>query len=150
MTTQLCTFYLGRERLGIPAAEVDEVLRHGPTTPVPLAPPGVVGLVNLRGRIATVVDLRVRLGRPRRGKAPEGGEGGSFGVVLWSRRNVVSLLVDRIGDVLEVDETTFEPPPETVPEPARSLIAGTFRLQKGLVLVLDTEKAIPKYEESAE
>ncbi len=147
MTTQLCTFYLGRERLGIPAAEVKEVLRHGPTTPVPLAPPGVVGLVNLRGRIATVVDLRVRLGRPRRKKTSERG---SFGVVLWSRRNVVSLLVDRIGDVLEVDETAFEPPPETVPEPARSLISGTYKLEKGLVLVLDTEKAVPKYEESAE
>lgn len=147
MTTQLCTFRVGRDRLGIAAADVNEVLRHGPTTPVPLAPPGVVGLVNLRGRIATVVDLRVRLGRPRRGKAPVGG---SFGVVLQSRRNVVSLLVDRVGDVLEVDETTFEPVPETVPEPARSLIAGTYKLKKGLVLVLDTEKAVPKYEESAE
>lgn len=147
MTTQLCTFHLGRERLGIPAAAVTEVLRHGPTTPVPLAPPGVVGLVNLRGRIATVVDLRVRLGRPHRKKAPAGG---SFGVVLRSRRNVVSLLVDRIGDVLEVDEATFEPPPETVREPARSLIAGTYKLKKGLVLVLDTEKAVPKYEESAD
>lgn len=146
MTTQLCTFYLGRDRLGIDAAEVNEVLRHGKTTPVPLAPPGIVGLVNLRGRIATVVDLRVRLGRRRKKDT----EGGSFGVVLQSRRDVVSLLVDRIGDVLEVGETTFEPPPETVPEPARSLIRGTYKLKKGLVLVLDTEKAVPKYEESAE
>ncbi|MHC4732110.1 MAG: chemotaxis protein CheW [Planctomycetota bacterium] len=147
MTTQLCTFFLGRDRLGIAAAEVNEVLRHGKTTPVPLAPPGVVGLVNLRGRIATVVDLRVRLGRKRTKKAPDGG---SFGVVLQSRKDVVSLLVDRIGDVQEVDERTFEPPPETVPEPARSLISGTYKLKKGLVLVLDTEKAVPKYEESAD
>jgi purine-binding chemotaxis protein CheW len=147
MTTQLCTFYLGRDRLGIAAAEVNEVLRHGATTPVPLAPPGVVGLVNLRGRIATVVDLRVRLGRKPKKKASAGS---SFGVVLQSRRNVVSLLVDRIGDVLEVDETTFEPPPETVPEPARSLIVGTYKLKRGLVLVLDTQKAVPKYEESAD
>ncbi|MHC4971538.1 MAG: chemotaxis protein CheW [Planctomycetota bacterium] len=146
MTTQLCTFYLGRDRLGIAASEVNEVLRHGKTTPVPLAPHGIVGLVNLRGRIATVVDLRVRLGRGRK-KATEGG---SFGVVLQSRRDVVSLLVDRIGDVLEVDETTFEPPPETVPEPARTLIRGTYKLKKGLVLVLDTQKAVPEYEESAE
>ena len=147
MTTQICTFYLGRDRLGIAASEVSEVLRHGKATPVPLAPPGVVGLVNLRGRIATVVDLRVRLGRKPKKKAPDGG---SFGVVLQGRRGVVSLLVDRIGDVLEVDETTFEPPPETVAEPARSLISGTCKLEKGLVLVLDTEKAVPQYEESAD
>ena len=147
MTTQLCTFFLGRDCLGIAAADVTEVLRHGTTTPVPLAPPGVVGLVNLRGRVATVVDLRVRLGRKRSKKEPDDG---SFGVVLQSRRDVVSLLVDGIGDVLEVDETTFEPPPETVPEPARGLISGTYKLEKGLVLVLDTEKAVPKYEESAD
>jgi purine-binding chemotaxis protein CheW len=148
MTTQLCTFFLGRDRLGIHAAAVKEVVRHGETTPVPLAPPGVVGLVNLRGRIATVVDLRVRLGRPpRKAAAPDHG---SFGVVLQSRRDVVSLLVDRIGDVLEVDETAFEPPPETVREPFRSLLSATYKLQKGLVLVLDTGKAVPKYEESAD
>jgi purine-binding chemotaxis protein CheW len=147
MTTQLCTFFLGRDRLGIDAAAVREVVRHGKTTPVPLAPPGVVGLCNLRGRIATVVDLRARLGRRQRKQAPDQG---SFGVVLQSRRDVVSLLVDRIGDVLEVDETTFEPAPETVREPARSLISGTCKLDKGLVLVLDPEKAVPKYEESAE
>jgi len=147
MTTQLCTFFLGRDRFGIAAAEVKEVLRHGETTPVPLAPPGVVGLVNLRGRIATVVDLRVRLGRKRSRRAPGGG---SFGVVLQSRRDVVSLLVDRIGDVLEVEEAAFEPPPETLREPARSLISGTCKLEKGLVLVLNTEKAVPKYEESAD
>jgi len=147
MTTQLCTFFLGRERLGIVASEVKEVLRHGKTTPVPLAPRGVVGLVNLRGRIATVVDLHVRLGREGTKRAPDEG---AFGVVLQSRRDVVSLLVDRIGDVLEVDETTFEPPPETVGEPARSLISGTYKLRKGLVLVLDTQKAVPEYEESAD
>jgi purine-binding chemotaxis protein CheW len=147
MTIQLCTFFLGRQRLGIAAAEVQEVLRHGKTTPVPLAPPGVVGLVNLRGRIATVVDLHQRLGRKGKKRAPKGD---AFAVVLQSRRDKVSLLVDRIGDVLEVDETTFEPPPETVREPARSLISGTYKLRKGLVLVLDTQKAVPKYEESAD
>jgi purine-binding chemotaxis protein CheW len=147
MTTQLCTFFLGRDRLGIDAADVREVVRHGPTAPVPLAPPGIVGLVNLRGRIATVVDLRVRMGRAPLAAPPDGD---SIGVVLQARRNIVSLLVDRIGDVLEVDETTFEPAPETVPEPARSLITGTYKLEKGLVLVLDTRKAVPKYEESAE
>jgi purine-binding chemotaxis protein CheW len=146
VTTQLCTFYLGRDRLGIPASDVSEVLRLGQATPVPLAPSGVVGLVNLRGRISTVVDLRVRLGRrPARSRDRR-----PIGVVLRSRRDVVSLLVDRIGDVLEVDERAFEPPPETVPEPARSLISGTYKLEKGLVLVLDTEKAVPNYEESAE
>jgi purine-binding chemotaxis protein CheW len=141
---QLCTFRLSDYHLGIDVECVREVIRHRRPAPVPLAPPGVVGLINIRGQITTVVDLRARLGRSA---APPRDD--SVGVVLQGPGRVVSLLVDVVGEVLTVDEATFEPPPETVREPARSLLVGTYNLPEGLVLVLDTEKAVPKYEESA-
>jgi len=140
---QLCTFHLSGYHLAIDVDRVREVVRHGVPTTVPLAPHGVVGLINLRGQIATVVDLGALLGRP-----PMPIRDDAIGVVLRGRRGVVSLMVDVIGDVLDVADLALEPPPETLQEPAKSLISGTYSLEDGLVLVLDSEKAVPKYEES--
>ena len=132
---QFCTFVLDGTLLGVPVDVVQEVLREQPTTPVPLAAPEVAGLMNLRGQIVTVIDLRVTLGlAPRTGAHP-------VNVVIRTRDGVVSLLVDRVGDVLEPPDAAFEAPPDTVPAALRCLLTAICVLDDRLMLVLDTELA---------
>ena len=104
----------------------------------PLAPPVVRGLINLRGQIVTALDLRRRLELAERpaDQLP-------MNIVVHTDDGAVSLLVDEIGDVLEVPESAFERPPETLKGPARDLVRGTFKVGDGLVLLLDAAKAAP-------
>ena len=115
---------------------VQEVIRSLEITRVPLAPEVVSGLINLRGQIVTAVDLRRRLElEPRAADLPV------MNVVVRSEDGAVSLLVDEIGDVVEVEETSFERPPETLRGSVRTMITGVHKLKDRLMLVLDTEKA---------
>lgn len=134
---QFCTFTVGGLHFGVLVQKVQEVIRHQAMTPVPLAPREVAGLINLRGQIVTAVDLRCRLGLE---PLPEGVL--PMNVVMRGEDEAVSLLVDSIGDVVDVDDSTFEAPPETLDAAARSLITGAYKLDQGLLLVLDTEQAM--------
>ncbi len=134
---QYCTFFLGGHYFGIDVLEVQEVIRHQEMTRVPLAPPVVRGLINLRGQIVTALDLRRRLDLPDR---PGGGL--PVNVVVRTDDGAVSLLVDEIGDVLQVPEESFEPPPETLKGTARDLIRGAYKLDGRLLLILDTERVV--------
>ncbi|HEX5135665.1 MAG TPA: chemotaxis protein CheW [Planctomycetota bacterium] len=127
---RICTFHLGGMVLALPSDDVQEVIRHDAPTPVPLAPPDVVGLISLRGEMATVVDLARRLGRE---PPPPAG----IGLVLRRERGTLCVRADRAGDVLEADDATFEPPPETLKGAARQLVRGTFKVGPALVLLLD-------------
>ena len=133
---QYCTFYLDRLLFGVELKGVQEVIRSLEMTKVPLAPGVVTGLINLRGQIVTALDLRRRLDLSA---APDGHQ--SMNVVVRSEDGAVSLLVDEIGDVVEVDEDTFEPPPETLRGAVRTTILGVHKLKEHLMHVLDTEKA---------
>ena len=142
---QFCTFEVDGLFFGVHVEQVQEVLRYQEMTPVPLAPDVVRGLINLRGQIVTAIDLRTLLGRP-----PREGEALPMNVVILTKGGVISLLVDEIGDVLEVDEGSFEPPPETVTGVARTLVQGVFKLQGRLLLTLDTERAASMAAEKAD
>lgn len=142
MSTQFCTFRLGGHLFGVPVGTVKEVLREQKLTRVPLAPTDISGLINLRGQIVITVDLRERMGLPPRA---EGDEVTNV-VVRTSDDTVTSLLVDRIGDVLEPDAGRFEAPPDTVPSHLRELVVRVCKLERELMLVLDTEKAIDGHE----
>jgi purine-binding chemotaxis protein CheW len=134
---QLCTFTVGGRSFGIDVARVQEVIRFQPMTRVPLAPPVVRGLINLRGQIVTAVDLRRRLGLEDRpaGVLP-------MNVVVRTDDTMVSLLVDEIGDVIEAPDEGMERPPDTLEGPARELVRGVLKLRDRLLLVLDTDRAI--------
>lgn len=134
--TQYCTFFVDDLYLGIDVLRVQEVIRSLGKTRVPLAPPAIDGLINLRGQIVTAIDLRITLGLTRR---PEGLE--PMNVVVHADDGAISLLVDEIGDVIETDESTFELPPETLPPAARQHIKGVYKLPGRLLLVLDTTLA---------
>jgi purine-binding chemotaxis protein CheW len=134
---QYCTFYVAGLYFGLDVLKVQEIIRYQEMTRVPLAPPEVRGLINLRGQIVTAIDLRRRLelsDRPA-DQLP-------VNVVIQVDDGAISLLVDEIGDVLEVSEEWLENPPETVRGTARELIRGVYKLQDRLLLILDTERTV--------
>ena len=134
---QFSTFVVDRLLFGVEVEKVQEVIRYQEMTRVPLAPAVVKGLINLRGQIVTAIDLRRRLELRERAAADL-----PMNVVIRQSDGAVSLLVDEIGDVLEVDEQTFENPPETLNGKARQLIRGVYKLNGRLLHVLDTDKAV--------
>jgi purine-binding chemotaxis protein CheW len=135
--TQLATFSVDGYLFGVEVAAVQEVIRYQPMTRVPLAPAALVGLINLRGQVITAVDLRRRLGFGDRaaGELP-------MDVIVRTSDGLVSLLVDRIGDVVDVVEEAFEEPPETLLGSARELIRGAYKLDGALLLLLDVQGVV--------
>jgi purine-binding chemotaxis protein CheW len=131
------TFHLGDLFFGIEVEQVQEVLRHQVVTAVPLASAVIGGLINLRGRIVTAVDLRRRLqlGDRTDGHLP-------MNVVLRTDDGAVSLLVDEIGDVVEVDDEGFEAPPDTLKGESRKFVRGVYKLKDKLLLVLNTAEVL--------
>lgn len=138
MANQYCTFRLGGHLFGVPVETVQEVLREQALTEVPLAPTVVSGLINLRGQIVITLDLREQMGLPARDESSLA----TNVVVRTGTDTVTSLLVDEIGDVLEPDLDRFEAPPDTVTPRVRELVTAVCKLDKELMLVLDTEKAV--------
>ena len=136
-TRQFCTFFLEHYFFGVDVRQVQEVFRHNEQTRVPLAPQVVSGLINLRGQIVTVIDLRRRLELRPRADAQR-----PMHVVVRHDDSAVDLLVDEIGDVVDVADDLFEPPPGTLEGIARELIVGAYKLEGQLLLILDTEKAV--------
>ena len=134
---QICTFTLGDRTFALPVSEIREVVRGLEVTAVPLAPGAVRGLANLRGQIATAIDLRRRLELPPRGEGQ-----GEVNVVVDSADGPVCLAVDDIGDVIEVDGALIDRPPETLRPTVRELVRGICKFHEELVLLLDTARAI--------
>jgi purine-binding chemotaxis protein CheW len=137
MAKQYSTFFLDGLYFGVEVLQVQEVIRYQHMTRVPLAPAVVQGLINLRGQIVTAIDLRRRLELHDR---PDGSL--PMNVVVRSEESAVSLLVDEIGDVVEVQDSQFEPAPETIKGRATDLILGVYKLKERLLLVLDVERTI--------
>lgn len=134
---QFATFMLDGLFFGVDVLKVQEVIRYQEMTRVPLAPPEISGLINLRGQIVTALDLRRRLELH-----PRLDDRRPMNVVVRTDDGAVSLLVDEIGDVVEVSEEGFERPPETIEGVARDLIRGVYKLKDRLLLILDTERTV--------
>jgi purine-binding chemotaxis protein CheW len=134
---QFSTFFVADLFFGVDVLHVQEVLRSQQMTSVPQAPGVIEGLINLRGQIVTAIDMRRRLGLPQRagGQAP-------MNIVVRTLDGAVSLLVDEIGDVLDMDAATYERPPQNLDPAAKELIRGVYKLKDSLLLVLDTEIAV--------
>ena len=141
---QYCTFYVDGLFFGVEVLRVQEVIRFQEMTPVPLASNVVSGLINLRGQIVTAIDLRRRLALADRDPAEL-----PMNVVIRTDDGAVSLLVDQIGDVLEVDADNYERPPETLSGVARQLVLGVYKLKDKLLLILDTDQTVDLVEKSA-
>lgn len=137
---QFATFEVADQLFGVEVHTVQEVLSYNEYTPVPLAPPAVGGLFNLRGQVIAAVDLRVQLGLVRQAM-----RGPVMNVILRGDGEPVSLLVDRIGEVVDLDDEAFEGPPDTLSGPTRELVTGTFKMDGRLMLALDVNQAVDTY-----
>lgn len=129
---QLSTFHVAKYLFGVDVSLVQEVVRLQLITPVPLAPPEIAGLINLRGEVFTAIDLRIRMGLPAMESRRE-----AVNVVVRVDDEPVSLIVDEIGGVLEVSQVPFEQTPATVDERVRDFLLGAYTLPDRLLLALN-------------
>ena len=133
------TFTIGNQLFGIPVLRVQDILTPDQIAPIPLAPKEVRGSINLRGRIVTVIDVRVRLSLPRRENA---GNGKNMGVTVEQDNDLYTLLVDQIGDVIGLSSTLYEKNPDTLDPKWRDFSNGVYRLEKQLLVVLDIDRLL--------
>lgn len=136
-TRQLTTFYIGTNLYGIDVSWVQEVTGHLAIVAVPLAPPFVRGLINLRGQIATAVGMKSLFGIEQDVISTTAD---SMSVICRFEGNLVSLLVDSIGDVMEVSDDRFESAPMTVPPAVRRFLSGVYKTEGTLLSVIDVMK----------
>ncbi len=136
-SSQFSTFYVSGSLYGLDVAAVQEVTKSLTMTRVPLSPSYVCGLINLRGQIATAIGLRDLFGLDKQDAAAE-----SMNVVCKGEGLLLSLLVDRIGDVLEVDQDLFEPTPDTLPESVSKFMTGVYKIPGALLSILDINKIV--------
>ncbi len=139
---QFCTFYLNDILFGIDVLKVQEIILPQEMTEVPLAAPSIRGLINLRGQVVTAIDLRTWLGF-----LPKSDSEAAMNVVIRAEEDILSFLVDDIGDVVEPDEHSFESPPETLEENIKELISGVYKLEGQLLLVMNAERTFELFAE---
>ncbi|MDX1737158.1 MAG: chemotaxis protein CheW, partial [Alphaproteobacteria bacterium] len=134
---QLVTMMVDGQAFGIPILKVQDIVEPDQITPVPLAPGAIAGVLNLRGRIVTVIDMRELLGS----KGPED-QDKQMSVTVEHRGDLYTFLVDSIGDVRSLPRKHFDKPPATLDENLRRLCSGVFRLEDDLLVVLDVERML--------
>ncbi len=133
---QFCTFFLNHLLFGVQSQKIQEIVSYRELRPVPLAPSAVSGLMNLRGQVVVALELRKQLelaDRPAN-MTP-------VCLVVRAAEGEVCLLADEVGNVVEVDDETFEPSPETLSPRLRSMILGVHKLEHQLMHVLATDRA---------
>lgn len=133
---QFCTFYVNTHYFGVDVLQVQEVILNQSITPVPLADNVIEGLINLRGDIVTAINLRKRLNGEQKSSSDE-----MKVVVVFTSEGAVSLLVDEIGDVIEVSSDELEPVPDNLENGNAKLITGVYKLENTLLHILDIEAA---------
>ncbi len=136
-TREFVTLMVGDQLCGIDVLKVRDVLRPQKITKVPLASREVSGLLNLRGRIVTAINLRGRLGLEFADASHEG-----MSVVIERRGELYSLAVDSVGEVLRLSADAFERNPATLDAVWRQYSQGVYRLKEGLLVVLDDDSLL--------
>ena len=136
-TEHLATFFLDREEYGVDVRQVQEIRRMSEITGVPRAPDFIRGVINLRGRILPVLDLRRKLGLGE----VEPGRATRI-VVVRVKERLLGLMVDGASQVLKVEVSRIEPPPPEVLEKGGDYIRGVAKLDDRLVILVDLERLL--------
>ncbi len=136
-TQDYVTMYIEGQLFGVPVQTVQDVLGLQKITRIPLAPPEVAGSLNLRGRIVTAIDVRLRLGLQNQASNNKG-----MSVVVDMLGELYSLMVDQVGEVLSLPAAKFERNPPTLDPMWREYSAGIYRLEDKLLVVLDVGKLL--------
>ncbi|MBI1328260.1 MAG: chemotaxis protein CheW [Alphaproteobacteria bacterium] len=136
---EFVTMRLNGQLFGIPVNYVQDVLRPQKIAAVPLAPPEVAGLINLRGRIVTVIDMRKKLSLPENNDRT-----GTMMVVIEHRHELYSLIVDSIGEVLKLSPKDFDLTPPNISSAWQAYAAGVYRLEEELMVVIEASSLLPQ------
>ncbi len=136
-TSKICTFYVHNYFFGIEVSKIQEVIRYQEMTHVPLTDAIICGLINLRGQIVTAVDMRKRLGFPEIQEDVK-----PTNVIVRTEDGAVSLLVDDIGDVIDISRDIFDVPPENLKGGIRLMLQEVCKLEDKLLLILDIEQVL--------
>lgn len=131
------TATIGGQLFGLPIRRVQDVFMPERLTRVPLAPPDIAGVLNLRGRIVTLIDMRCRLGLGRRDDAAP-----AMAIGVESRGESYGLLIDNVGEVLKVDGATCEANPINLDPRLAQVSAGIHRLEGQLLVVVDIDRVL--------
>jgi purine-binding chemotaxis protein CheW len=143
-TEGLVSIRIGKQAFGVPVLKVQDVIAQTAINRVPLGPVEVAGSLNLRGRIVTAVDMRRRLRmEPRRA------DEGFMSVIVERNGELYALLVDDVGDVLWLPQSTYEPLPATLSRDWRGVCSGLYRLEGELLLVLNIDETLTLSRQSA-
>ena len=134
---QFVAFRLSGETYGIPITLVHEIIRSCEITQIPRTPEYVRGVVNLRGKIVPVIDLRRRLGLPEVEKT-----GATRIVVVEVNDSVIGMIVDSVSEVIRILNSQIEPPTELVADVEKDLISGVGKRENGLIILLDIPKTV--------
>ena len=141
---QLVTFKLGSEEFGVDILKVQEIIRLLPITKVPNAPKFVEGVINLRGKVIPVIDMRRRFGLP-----PGDRDSHTRIKVMSLQGQVVGFVVDAVSQVLRIPESTVEAPPAVVAGIGSEYMRGVGKLDDRLLILLDLDKLLTEREASA-
>ena len=133
---ELLTVYIAEQQFGISILQIQDVLRPQSVSPIPLSPREIGGSLNLRGRIVTAIDVRKRLGLP-----PSDSDS-KMSIVVEHKNEFFSLLIDKVGDVLNLDKNDFDFVPTTLDPIWKEVALGIYRLDSNLLIVLDVAKLL--------
>ena len=142
--TEFVTFTLAGQMFGLPIARVQDVFKLSHMTRVPLAGAEIAGVLNLRGRIVTAIDMRNRLQAHKR----EDGEA-AMAIGIEAKGESFGLLVDAVGEVLKLPDSGREPNPINLDRKLAALSAGIYRLDGRLLVVLDIDQVLDLSAEAA-
>jgi purine-binding chemotaxis protein CheW len=135
--TEYVTAVIGGQLFGLPIARVQDVFKPERLTRVPLAPSDVAGLINLRGRVVTAIDMRCRLGLP-----PNASGHAPMAVGIEFRSEAFGLLIDAVGEVLKLSDDSREATPVNLDQRLARMAAGVHRLDDQLMVVLDVDRVL--------
>ena len=136
---QLVGFVMGEELFGVDILMVQEIIREAFITPIPNSPEFIEGVINLRGSIIPVIDLRKRLGLLKDAKQNED----TWILILNIEDRVTGFIVDSVSEVLKIQKSTIKPPPDIVVAGLQSqYIDGVCKIDKGLMVLLDFDRIL--------
>ena len=136
-TVEMATFYVGKALCGMDILNVQEINKLMDMTTVPQAPEYVMGILNLRGQIVTIIDLgkKLRLGDTELNEM-------SRNIIVNSSGEYIGLLVSRISDVVEAEWDKVEPPPANIGGVQGKFFKGVFKTKERLIGILDVERVL--------
>ncbi len=140
---QWVTFYLGDEKYGINVMQVQEVLRYSEIAPVPGAPNYVLGIINLRGNVVTVIDTRNRFGLPSKET-----DDASRVVIIETENHIIGILVDSVAEVVELKASEIETAPNVGNEDSSKYIQGVTSRENELLILVDLNKLLSEDEKA--